>query len=268
LKFAPFIGVGSLAFENFSRSPPLVTASATTPDDSALGALQQRLGYTFRDVELLRRALTHPSYTQDHPESGESNQRLEFLGDAVIQLTLTEALFTLFPEDREGPLTKRRAALTRGTFLCGLARELDLPASLRVGASEEQSGGRFRDSSLEDAFEAMIGALYLDGELGAARRVLLGLFGSLPDRLAAIQPLENPKGRLQELIQGDHGNHALRYASTHIAGEDHAREYEAGVWLYERRLGTGRGTSKRAAEEAAARVALETLLAERGAGAE
>jgi ribonuclease III len=230
-------------------------------DNLSLEALQRRLDYTFRDAALLTCAVTHPSYLQEHPTVGDSNQRLEFLGDAVLQLVLTEALFALFPEDREGSLSQRRSAVSKGKFLSDLAREIDLPDCLLMGTSEEQTGGRTRDSALEDAMEAVIGALYLDSDLATARRVILGLIGSLSDRLAALQPAENPKGRLQEMIQAHHGNHALRYQIMHISGEDHAREYEASASLNGQLLGTGRGTSKKAAEEEAARAALETLKA-------
>ena len=242
-----------LAFEHFS--PYHVSA----PENFSLEALQHRLDYTFRDAGLLECAVTHPSYLQEHTEVTESNQRLEFLGDAVLQLVLTEALFDLFPADREGSLSQRRSALSKGKFLSDLAREIALPGCLRMGNSEEQTGGRARDSALEDAMEAVIGAIYLDSDLFTARRVILGLIGSLADRLAALQPSENPKGRLQELVQAEHGNHALRYQVTHISGEDHAREYEASASLNGEPLGTGRGTSKKAAEEAAARAALATL---------
>lgn len=225
----------------------------------ALLQLQTRLAYTFRDPALLRRAVTHPSYLQDHPEEPGSNQRLEFLGDAVLQLVLTETLFQLYPADREGPLSKRRAALSNGQFLSKLARELGLDACLKLGAGEEQTGGRARASSLEDAFEALVGALFLDSDLATARRVLLGLFGPLAERLNEIQPDENPKGRLQERVQPAHGNTALRYESVHCSGQDHNREYESRVYLLDRLLGSGRGTSKKLAEEAAARAALESL---------
>jgi ribonuclease-3 len=228
-----------------------VTASAHT-----LAALQSRLAYSFRNVKLLELALTHPSYLQDHPEEPESNQRLEFLGDAVLQLVLTEALFQLYPGDREGALSQRRAALSNGAFLAKLARDLGLDSGLRLSAGEEQTGGRARASSLEDAFEALIGALFLDSDLPTARRIVLGILGPLPDRLNGVQPDENPKGRLQERVQPVHGNQALRYESTHVAGQDHAREYEARVFLKDRLLGSGRGTSKKLAEEAAARAAL------------
>lgn len=220
--------------------------------------LQARLGYTFRDPALLQSALTHTSFLQDNP-TAENNQRLEFLGDAVLQLVLTEALFQLFPADREGVLSRHRATLANGVFLARLAREISLDACLRLGASEESTGGRARAAASEDAFEALIGAVYLDSDLPTARRVVLGLYGSLSDRLANIEQVENPKGRLQELVQPKHGNNALRYEVVRIDGQDHAREYEVVVHLLDRPLGTGRGTSKKLAEESAARAALKNL---------
>ncbi len=228
---------------------------------AALTQLQARLAYTFRDPARLERAVTHPSWLQDHPGAGESNQRLEFLGDAVLQLVLTEALFQLYPADREGVLSQRRASLTKGAFLAVLAREVGLESCLRLGGSEEAGGGRTRASALEDALEAVIGALYLDSDLPTVRRVVLDLYGSLPARLA-VESSDNPKGRLQELVQPRHGNDALRYEVTHVEGADHAREYEVAVFLLSHRLGSGRGTSKKLAEEAAALAALEALKAE------
>ncbi len=227
-------------------------------DSKELNALQQRLGYEFRNLDLLRRALTHSSLLQERPEVKESNQRLEFLGDAVLQLVLTQSLLALFPEEREGPLSKRRAALSRGEFLAELAAEMELSEYLRFGHSEEVSGGRERPAALEDAFEALVGAIFVDSDYETARRVVLALYGPLGERLRRVTPHENPKGRLQEKIQPVHGNAALRYDCQHIAGEDHAREYEARVFLHERLLGLGRGSSKKAAEEAAARQALQS----------
>lgn len=232
------------------------------PSPSSLDFLQERLVYTFRDLRLLECALTHPSFLQDNPQVTESNQRLEFLGDAVVQLILTETLYQLFPTDREGSLSKRRSALSKGVFLSGLAGDLGLHAGLKLSASEEQSGGRTRPSTLEDAFEAVIGAIYLDSDLPTTRRVLVGLYGSIPERLNETQPAENPKGQLQELIQPQHGNHALRYVVIHVSGQDHAREYEATVFLNDQLLGTGRGMSKKTSEEAAARAALVVLRPE------
>jgi ribonuclease-3 len=221
--------------------------------------LESRISHSFRDRSLLDRAVTHPSFLPENPSITESNQRLEFLGDAVLQLVLTEALFGLFPQEREGALSKRRAALANGVFLARLAREIGLDACLRLGASEETTGGRDRAAALEDAFEALVGAVYLDAGIEIARRVVLGLYGDLTTRLSAVEDVENPKGRLQELIQPTHGNGALRYDVLRVEGEDHAREYEVAVYLLDRQLGTGRGTSKKTAEEAAARIGLTTL---------
>ena len=216
----------------------------------ALAQLQTRIGYPFRDPALLRCAVTHTSFLQDHP-AAESNQRLEFLGDAVLQLLLTEALYQLYPVDREGLLSKRRAALANGVFLARLAREISLDGCA--------PGGRARPPASEDAFEALLGAVYLDSDLATARRVLLGIYGPLADRLATLEDAGNPKGRLQELIQPAHGNSALRYDVVRVDGADHAREYEVSVFLLDRLLGTGCGTSKKLAEESAARAALETM---------
>ena len=226
---------------------------------SPLSNLQDRIGYQFRDASLLELAITHPSYLQENPQLSESNQRLEFLGDAVLQLALTETVFFLFPGEREGALSKSRSALTKGVTLSELARDIGLDACLRLSASEEQTGGRTRAGALEDALEAVIGAIYLDSDWATTRAVILGLYGPIQERLAAVQPAENPKGQLQELVQPKHGNAAIRYVVTHISGEDHAREYEAQVLFNEKPVGMGRGSSKKLAEEAAARTALETL---------
>ncbi len=224
-----------------------------------LTQLEARIGHTFRDQSLLKQAVTHLSYLADHPSAGESNQRLEFLGDAVLQILIAEELFTLFPLEREGVLSKRRALLVNGAFLAQLAREIALDECLRLGASEESTGGRTRTSSLGDAMEALVGAIYLDSDIDKARRVIRDLYGPLSDRLATVEEAENPKGRLQELVQPRHGNHALRYEVVHIEGEDHAREYEVAVYVLDQLAGTGRGPSKKFAEEAAARAALAAL---------
>ena len=211
-----------------------------------LELLQQRLAYTFRDPQLLVRAVTHPSYLHDHAEETENNQRLEFLGDAVLHLVVS----------------KNRAALSNGAFLSQLARQIGLAACLRLSASEEQTGGRDRAIALGDAFESLVGAIYLDSDLATTRRIVLALYGSLAGHLAVTQPTENPKGRLQELVQPVHGNHALRYEVIATQGEDHNREYDVQLFLNGEPFGIGHGKSKKAAEEAAARATLEKLTAE------
>jgi ribonuclease III len=231
-----------------------------------LTALQKRLGYTFRRPELLTEALTHASYLQEHPQSGAHNQRLEFLGDSVLHFILTDALYREYPADREGVLSRRRAALSKGAFLSQLAQDLGLSAGLRLSSSEDDAGGRDRASILEDACEAVVGAIYLDTDLPTVQRVVLAWYGPIAQRLAALEDAENPKGRLQELIQPVHGNNALRYEVTDATGPKHARQFEVSVYLLDRKLGAGNGSSKKHAEEEAARVALGVLRSESAAG--
>ncbi len=226
---------------------------------SPLASLQLRLGYTFSDPTLLQRALTHPSFLQENPHVSANNQRLEFLGDAVLQLVLTEALFQRYPNDREGELSRRRAALAKGTFLAQLARDLGLDACLNVGSSEEATGGRERASNLADACEALFGAVFIDSDWLTTRSVMLGLIGDIDARLNVVGDLHNPKGRLQELVQPVHGNHAVRYEVIRTEGGDHERRYFIEVYLRDQALGQGSGSSKKTAEEAAARAALIAL---------
>lgn len=229
--------------------------------DLTLAALQQRLGYTFRDPALLLEALTHASYAQEDPAGGAHNQRLEFLGDSVLHFILTDALFRASTIEREGVLSRRRAILSKGGFLTQLARDLHLDTGLRISKGEEETGGRTRASSLEDAFEALVGAIYLDSDLPTVQRVVLAWYGPLDVRLALADDAENPKGRLQELVQPEHGNVALKYQLLATTGPRHAREFEVAVSLHEERLGTGKGPSKKVAEEAAATAALAVLRA-------
>ncbi|MBM3866423.1 MAG: ribonuclease III [Verrucomicrobia bacterium] len=223
-----------------------MSASPTPPE--------VRLGHIFRDRTLLNQALTHPSLRQE-PVPPATNQRLEFLGDAVLQLVLTEALFQAFPGEREGELSRLRATLANGTCLAGLAREAGVDTVLRLSASEEAGGGRARPAALADALEALLGAVFLEAGIEGARRAVHALYGPLGPRLAADEA-DNPKGRLQERIQPVHGNDALRYALVATEGADHARTFTVTVYLRDQPLGTGRGSSKQAAEKAAAQAAL------------
>ena len=222
-----------------------------------LYALQARLGYTFRDPALLASAVTHPSLLNELPALKESNQRLEFLGDAVLQLVLSEEIFRLYPQEREGALTTRRKKLVEGRFLAGLARELSLEDSLRVQPATPELAKS--QSALGDAFEALIAAIYLDAGYGPTREVVLRLYGEVAERLGKTLPDDNPKGRLQERVQPKHGNNALRYEVIKTSGVAHQRAYEVTVFLHDRPLGSGTGTSKQIAEEAAALEALKTL---------
>jgi ribonuclease III len=219
--------------------------------------LEERLGHVFGDPGLLERAVTHPSAAQDRPR--DNNQRLEFLGDSVLQWVLTSKLFELYPDEREGALTRRRSALTQGAVLAALARECGIDRALILGSGEEAAGGRSKDAALEDAFEAVLGALYLDAGMDAARAVILRVYGDLGSRLAGIEPQSNPKGRLQERVQPLHGNGALEYVVRSVGGVDHARVFEVEVLLLGKSLGSGRGTSKKEAEEEAALRGLAAL---------
>jgi ribonuclease III len=230
--------------------------------DQPLTALQSRLGYEFRNPALLLEALTHASFAQEDPAGGPHNQRLEFLGDAVLHFILTDALFRASTAaEREGVLSRRRAILSKGGFLTQLARDLQLDSGLRLSKGEEETGGRTRASSLEDAFEALVGAIYLDSDLATTQRVVLAWYGPLEVRLARADDAENPKGRLQELVQPEHGNIALKYEVLATSGPRHARVFEVAVILNDEQLGTGTGPSKKVAEEVAARAALVTLRA-------
>ena len=229
---------------------------------TALAALQQRLGYEFRTPALLHEALTHASYQQENPDDGPHNQRLEFLGDSVLHFIITDALFRESTTEREGVLSRRRAILSKGGFLTQLARDLQLDTGLRLSKGEEETGGRTRASSLEDAFEALVGAIYLDSDLPTTQRVVLAWYGPLANRVAVADDAENPKGRLQELVQPEHGNAALQYQVLATTGPRHAREFEVAVFLNDRKLGTGRGPSKKVAEEVAASAALAVIRSE------
>lgn len=231
------------------------------PDDS-LSALEEKLGYPFGDHEWLTRALTHPSFAREVPEA-PNNQRLEFLGDAVLSAIIAGALFAQFPQEREGYLTRARALLTDQPFLAGLAGELGLEAHLRLGEGEETSTSeRAREKRLADAFEALVAAVHLDGGDAAARSAVLRWYGDLRSRIETAIENYNPKGRLQEHVQPLHGNDALEYVLLEASGPDHDKRFAVEVRLKGELLGQGRGTSKKAAEEEAARLALQKLEAE------
>ena len=219
--------------------------------------LQSRLGYTFRDPALLARALTHPSLANELPGLKEANQRLEFLGDAVLQLVLSEEIFRLYPSEREGVLTNLRKKLVEGRFIAELARELSPDESLRVQPATPELARS--QSALEDAFEALVAAIYLDAGYGPTRETVLRIYGDLAAHLEKTLPADNPKGRLQELVQPKHGNNALRYTVTKTTGVAHQRAYQVTVHLLDRPLGSGAGPSKKDAEEAAALEALKAL---------
>jgi ribonuclease-3 len=227
---------------------------------NALAAFQQRIGYAFRDDGLLRLALTHPSLAHDQTDPVSHNQRLEFLGDAVLQLVLTRELYDRFPEVDEGPLTQARAQMVNRRTLASQGRRLALGEHLRLSRGEAATGGREKASVLADAFEALVGAIYLDGGLEAASDFLGRQFREAFGELEVIPSLDNPKGELQEWLQAASPG-APQYRVESASGPDHERVFECAVYHGGRELGRGQGRSKKEAESRAASVALENLRA-------
>jgi ribonuclease-3 len=222
---------------------------------SNLGALQESLGYVFQDESLLRLALTHPSVAHESAVATPHNQRLEFLGDAVLGLVLTRELYERFPQFGEGPLTKARAQMVNRRTLADEARRLKLGEHLLLSRGEESSGGRAKQSALADVFEATLGAILLDGGYEAARGFVLHCFRDAFGELNEIPNLDNPKGELQELLQS-RSPEAPRYEMTLATGPDHDRVFECAVFHQGGELGRGCGKSKKEAESRAAFAAL------------
>ena len=227
----------------------------------SLADLQTRLAYTFRDEGLLRLALTHPSVAHESGEPMAHNQRLEFLGDAVLQLVLTRELYEKFPAFDEGPLTKARAKLVNRRTLAEHARALDLGPHLILSRGEEMHGGRERPSALADTFEALLGAIFLDGGYNAARQFILREFSAAFGKLTVPPTIENPKGELQELLQA-RSPESPQYHVVSATGPDHDRVFECIVQHAGVELARGRGKSKKAAESEAALTALKKLREE------
>ena len=226
-----------------------------------LPALAERVGVTFHNVELLREALTHSSYANEHQDDPTpTNERLEFLGDAALGLVVAQTLFARFPEVQEGRLTEWRAQLVCGPTLSRIAvDELDLGPWLRLGRGEENTGGREREGNLERAYEAIIGAIYLDQGLEAVRGFVTRTLHDDLEALTRDPDILNPKGALQQIAQDRFGR--PEYVLLRADGPEHEREFEVEVRLAGESLGHGSGSSKQEAEKAAAREALPTLRA-------
>jgi len=225
---------------------------------SALEALQARLGYSFRDENRLRLALTHPSVAHEQGMAVQHNQRLEFLGDSVLQLVLTSELYEKFPAMGEGPLTKARAQMVNRRTLANRGSRLGLGDHLILGRGEDSSGGRERPSALADTFEALLGAIFLDGGFDTARDFILRQFREEFGELEVIPNLENPKGELQEILQSN-STEAPQYQLESVSGPDHDRLFESAVYHRGVELGRGKGKSKKDSESQAALAALDQL---------
>jgi len=220
--------------------------------DNAERWLKKTLDYRFSDVSLFRQALTHRS------ASGSSNERLEFLGDAVLDVVVSEQLYAALPDAPEGDLSRLRASLVRDSSLAELASELGIGELLILGSGERKTGGHRRESILADALEALFGAIYLDNGFDAAAEVILRVFG---DRLADLphaDELRDPKTRLQEWLQSC-GEGLPVYELVNVTGKAHRQRFEVSCTVAGRQPTLGEGTSRRGAEQQAARRMLAQL---------
>jgi ribonuclease-3 len=221
-----------------------------------MNPLEQRIQYKFRNPLLLAEALTHPSLGYETQRHHFDNQRLEFLGDAVLQLIFTEFLFDSYPDLPEGELTKLRARLVSRDGLRVNAEALDLGKYLMMGRGEEATGGRNRASALADAYEALIGALYLDSDYVTVRRIVLTETRSRLEDLIVEDPSANPKGRLQEILQAVTPRSPI-YEVVEQFGPEHMKQFISRIIWEGAELARGSGRSKKDAEVQAARKAIE-----------
>lgn len=224
-----------------------------------MNSLEALLGYKFRNSLLLAEALTHPSLAYETQRPHFDNQRLEFLGDAVLQLALTDHLYHLFPGFSEGDLTKLRARLVSKEALHNLSTGINLGEYVLLGRGEEASGGRERASTLADAFEALLGAVYIDGGFEAARDVVLKVAKEEVDKITEKPEEKNPKGLLQEVLQAILPESPI-YSVIGEDGPDHDKQFVVEVQWNGKVLAQGKGRNKKQAEADAAAVAMGAKL--------
>lgn len=221
-----------------------------------LNSLEKEIGYVFKKRSLLKQAVTHRSYANENRGSGPFNERLEFLGDAVLSLISADFLYKKFPSMAEGDLTKLRSSLVCTASLSEYARRIKLGDYLLLGKGELAAGGNERDSNLENAFEALIAAVYLDGGIDKARRFVLRF---LDDSVETHHiSFKDYKTKLQEIVQESH-EETLNYVITKESGPDHDKRYEVEVHLNSNVIGKGKGRSKKQAEQEAAKQALQLM---------
>lgn len=235
-----------------------IIAIEQAPGSASLDAIQERLGYKFTNADLLIQALTHSSWAYEHGLPAAHNERLEFLGDATLELCVSHELFTRFPNAREGAMTEMRSRLVNEPTLAALARELGLDAALRLGKGEEKQGGREKDSILEDAFEAVIAAVYEDGGFPAAQAAIGRIFAPLWPQEAKSKKEKDPKTFLQETCQKLFGSTPV-YRRIEASGPEHAKMFEAQLILPDGSEFRGREASAKKAEQAAAAAALRKI---------
>jgi len=215
--------------------------------------LEKRLNYTFKNKQLIIEALTHKSDKKPY-----NNERLEFLGDAVLDLIVGEYLFSKFPKSNEGILSKIRASLVNESGFTLLAREINLGEHIFLSMAEENNNGRNKPSLLSNAFEAIIGAIYLEAGLGTAKEISIKLLEETHPKIDLDSLSKDYKTALQELTQATHGVTPL-YEMLGSSGPDHKKEFEIAVILDEKNIATAKGKSKKEAQQKAAKIALEAL---------
>ncbi len=231
----------------------------TKEEKARLKAFQKNLNYRFKKLEFLKRALTHKSYTNELKLSPlEHNERIEFLGDAVLELAVSHLLMEKFKDYPEGELSKLRAAVVNEAQLAELAQKIQLGDFLFLGRGEEQTGGREKPSLLSDAYEAVLGAVYLDRGLKKAFEIVKKQYMQIIEKVGKEGFVKDYKTRLQEEVQGRFRS-IPRYQLVRAVGPDHSKIFEVHLFIQEDLYGVGRGSSKKSAEQDAAREALEKI---------
>jgi len=228
------------------------------PESESAAELAERLGLHFSNLHLLVRALTHRSYMNENPNALEDNERLEFLGDAVLDFVVGAWVYNHYPEMPEGDLTRMRSALVRTNTLAKFARHLDFGPALRLGRGELASGGRNRDNLLCATFEAVIGAMYLDSGVPTVEAFMEPLLADTGDKVIGHVERYDPKSTLQEWAQANKLG-TPKYVTVSASGPDHARIFTVEVQIDGKVYGSGEGPSKQVAAQAAAHAALESL---------
>lgn len=229
------------------------SAEIETPSE-----FMRRVNVHFDDVLLLARALTHRSYLNENPEAIEDNERLEFLGDAVLDFLVGDWLYNRFPEMEEGELTQMRSALVQTYQLAMFGKQIELEKAVRLGKGENKSGGKLRKALLCDVFEAFIGAMYLDKGIDYVKEFLYPLLEGAVFEIIENHKNEDPKSKLQEWAQAK-GFSTPIYSTKNVRGPDHAKIFEVEVTVNKKVMGSGVANSKQDAEKLAARIALESV---------
>ena len=223
-----------------------------------LNEFEFKIPYKFNNQSLLELSLIHPSF-HEHDKSKPTNQRLEFLGDSVLSLIITTELYKQFPDADEGVLTQFRASLIRGESLAEMAEHIGLQNFIYLSPAEKNNNGHMRKSTLEDALEALIGAIYLDGGIESTRKVVLNWVEKMWDQLDKNISQHNPKGQVQEWVQENLPSAKIKYKIISENGPDHAKKFDAEVFINNKSYGKGTGASKKEAESNAAQIAIMSL---------